>query len=409
MSFNLRTLFVSAAGLLLSATVSAQTLPAGPLEFGNGTVAVSGDISVSASVHDGTSFFNFTDYDHDALRMVRLDLAATWRPLARFAVLTELRSEDGEGVIPYALYARVRPFAKVPLDIQAGRIPPVFGAFARRSYGSTGNPLIGYPLAYQYLTTLRADSIPGSADELLIRRSTGWQVFPYSVGDQTKQPGVPLISAYRWDTGVEGHFASEHLEAALALTNGTLSHPQVQDNNGGNQLSARVAWKPLMGLVVGGSASRGEFLDRSIIAPYVPLIGEHAYKQTAIGADAEYSRGYWVVQGEWIMSRWELPALGLPLIAKPLTANSAYVEGRYRLGPRYYLAGRVDRLGFSRLTGERRPSDTWDADVERVEYGGGIYLQRNLILRLILQHNWRDGGFLPSKRTFPAAQLTYWF
>src|SRR4051812_15537350 len=104
MSFNLRTLFVSAAGLLLSATVSAQTLPAGPLEFGNGTVAVSGDISVSASVHDGTSFFNFTDYDHDALRMVRLDLAATWRPLARFAVLTELRSEDGEGVIPYALY-----------------------------------------------------------------------------------------------------------------------------------------------------------------------------------------------------------------------------------------------------------------------------------------------------------------
>ena len=39
-------------------------------------------------------------------------------------------------------------------DIQVGRVPPTFGAFARRTY-ATDNPLIGYPLAYQYLTSLR--------------------------------------------------------------------------------------------------------------------------------------------------------------------------------------------------------------------------------------------------------------
>src|SRR5256886_9040457 len=51
-------------------------------------------------------------------------------------------------------------------DIQAGRVPPTFGAFARRAYVSD-NFLIGYPLAYQYLTSLRPDAVPANADELL--------------------------------------------------------------------------------------------------------------------------------------------------------------------------------------------------------------------------------------------------
>ena len=40
-----------------------------------------------------------------------------------------------------------------------------FGAFARRTYAND-NPLIGYPLAYQYLTSLRPDAVPATADAL---------------------------------------------------------------------------------------------------------------------------------------------------------------------------------------------------------------------------------------------------
>ncbi len=50
--------------------------------------------------------------------------------------------------------------ARRPLDIQVGLIPPVFGAFSRRAYG-TDNPLIGFPLGYQYVTTLRAGRLAG--------------------------------------------------------------------------------------------------------------------------------------------------------------------------------------------------------------------------------------------------------
>jgi hypothetical protein len=399
-----------AAGLgLWAASAAAQTLPAGPLEFAGGTIAVSGEGSVSLGTRDDIAFFNYTDYEHNALRLVRLSLSARWRPAARLAVLTELRSENGEGIVPYALFVRARPFARIPFDVQAGRIPPVFGAFARRSYDARDNPLIGFPLAYQYLTSLRPDAIPASADDLLLMRARGWHAF-YPVGSPTIAPGVPLVSAYRWDTGVEGSITTDAFEAAVSVTSGTLSNPRVRDNNGGKQIAGRVAWKPVLGLVLGASAARGEFLDRAISDAYEPLLGKQSYAQIAFGADGEYSRGHWVLRGELINSRWQLPALGMPLINGPVSATSGYVEGRYRFTPRFFGAARVGGLTFSRVTGDLFggvPTE-WDAPVQRVEVGGGVYLQRNLTLRLAVQRNWRDGGRV-ERRTFVSVGLAYWF
>ena len=142
----------------LSACLLMQVLPAGPIETARGTVTVSGEVTATAGARDDQAFFNYTDYEHNALRMFRLSLSGMWRPSPRFAALTEIRSEDLQRVIPYALYVRVRPWTNLPFDVQAGRIPPVFGTFARRAYGAD-NPLIGFPLAYQYLTSMRPDAL----------------------------------------------------------------------------------------------------------------------------------------------------------------------------------------------------------------------------------------------------------
>ena len=152
----------------------AQLLPAGPIELARGTVTVSGDVTGTFGARDDTAFFNFTDYETNALRMFRVSLSGMWRPTGRFAFVSEIRSEDLKNVFAYALYARVRPWPNRAFDIQVGRIPPVFGAFARRSY-SSDNPLIGYPLAYQYLTSIRPDAIPATADALLFMRGRGWR------------------------------------------------------------------------------------------------------------------------------------------------------------------------------------------------------------------------------------------
>src|SRR5918994_2172273 len=118
-------------------------------------VTVSGEATATLGARDDIAFFNYTDYEHNALRMFRVSLSGMWRPASRLSV-------------------RVRPWAGRAFDIQAGRIPPVFGAFGRRSYGASENPLIGYPLAYQYLTSLRPNAVPAPADDLLDMRGRGW-------------------------------------------------------------------------------------------------------------------------------------------------------------------------------------------------------------------------------------------
>jgi hypothetical protein len=386
----------------------AQLLPTGPIELARGTVTVGGEVTATFGQRDDTAFFNFTDYEHNALRMFRVSFSGMWKPTSQFAFVTEVRSEDLDTPIPYALYARVRPFKKHAFDLQIGRIPPVFGAFGRRSYGND-NPLIGYPLAYQYLTSIRPDAIPGSADDLLFMRARGWRA-TYPVGSLTPAPGVPLISAYRWDTGVEAHATAGIFDFSGAVTVGTLSNPRVSDDNRGRQLSGRVAAKPLVGLVVGMSASHGAFLVRGLQDAYGNG-ASGAFPQDALGVDAEYSRGYLVVRGEAIWNQWHLPVIDAPYITDPLSARSAFVETSYQFTPRYFGALRVDTLRFSDVTGSRfyngEPTP-WDAPVTRVELGGGVYLQRNLTLRGVIQRNWRDAGRVLDK-TYLSAQISYWF
>jgi hypothetical protein len=391
------------------ADASAQRLPEGPLTAARGTVTVGGEITVTTGSRDDIAFFNYTDYEHNALRMFRMSLSAMWRPASRLAFLTELRSEDAQRVIPYALYVRVRPWKDHAIAVQAGRIPPVFGAFARRSYGAN-NPLIGYPLAYQYLTSLRPDALPATADDLLAMRARGWRA-NYPVGDLAPGPGVPLVSAYRWDTGVQMHASNDRLEGSLAITTGTLSNPRVNDDNNQPQVSGRVAWTPIVGLVLGASAAQGAFLTQSIENSVASLTPRARHDQQALGLDAEYSRGYWIVRGEMIQSRWHLPALAAPRIDGPVGASAGFVETRCRITPRIFAAARADRLTFSRIRGERlfggQPTP-WDAPVTRLEAGGGLYLQRNLTLRAVVQRNWRDAGRVKN-RTFVSGQLAYWF
>jgi hypothetical protein len=395
--------------LVYGSPARAQGLPEGPLSLARGTVTVGGEATVTIGSRDDSAFFNYTDYEHNALRMLRVSLSGMWRPVSRLAFLTELRSEDAQRVIPYALYVRVRPWQGRPIDIQAGRIPPVFGAFARRSYGAD-NPLIGYPLAYQYLTSVRPDAVPSNADDLLAMRARGWRA-SYPVGATDEAPGVPMITAYRWDTGVQARVTGARVEGAIAVTVGTLSNPRVDDDNRGRQLSARVAWKPVVGLVLGASAASGRFLTAALEDDLAGLTVGRRHTQRALGVDAEYSRDHWIVRGEVIDSRWTLPELAAPILGGPLVARAAFVETRYRVTPRFFAAGRADRLTFSSITGQRffgGAPTPWDAPVTRLEAGGGVYLQRNLTVRAVVQRNWRDAGRVRN-RTYLSGQLSYWF
>lgn len=390
--------------LLACTTVDAQYLPSTPLTLAGGRVVIGGDLQASVGPKDEEAWFNYTDYDQDVLRVLRWSVAGEWRIAPRIAFLGELRGENAHHPRASAAYLRARPFSGVPLDIQAGRIPPTFGAFSRRVY-ATDNPLIGYPLAYQYLLSLRPDAVPATANELLGMRARGW-LPSFSIGSGYARAGVSVINAFQWDTGVQAHFGTDRLEGALALTNGSLSSPRVDDNNGGKQLAGRFRVQPLFGLLIGVSAASGAWLDRDVEDLVAP--GQPGARQRALGLDAEYSRGHWLVRGEAVRSTWELPGAAPAKGVLDLVATGGWVEGRYRISPRLYVAGRADRLTFSRIRSATGAELPWEAPVSRVEAGAGVYLQRNLVARISVQHNLRDGGRV-HERTLVASQVVFWF
>lgn len=397
---HLRRFFLLLACVATASRGGAQGLPDDPVRSPDGRLVVSAEAIATIGSPDEAGYFNYTDYAHNALRMLRLGTSAAWRPNEWLALAAELRSEDLEHPELYGAYARVRPWRRHDFDIDAGRIPPAFGAFSKRAY-SNDNPVIGYPLAYQYLTSLRTDAVPATASDLLRMRARGW-LSSFPVGSRTPAPGVPLISGFRWDTGVRARWKGGPVEVIGAVTNGTLSNPRVSDDNGGKQLSGRVAFTPAIGLVLGVSGADGAWLSRGVPA----AAGSH---QRALGADIEYSRDHWLVRGELVLSRWALPLPLAPSNVQSVSALGRWVEGRYRITPRIFLAGRVDRLGFSSIQGTAAAAALpWDAPVNRIEAGAGYYLQRNLVARATVQSNHRSAGRV-TNRTFVSAQLAYWF
>jgi hypothetical protein len=391
------------AVLVLAASTGAraQELPSGPLSLADGMIVIGTDVSVSLTPQDDTegAWFNYTDYEHNALRLFRLAVSAEVKVTDRVSVLTEIRTENGDAVKPYALYLRVRPWRDRPIDIQAGRIPPTFGAFARRQYGA-GNPLIGYPLAYQYLTAVRPDALPASTDDVVRMRARGWRP-SYPIGSLDIAPGMPLITAFRWDTGVQVRVGPESLNVSAAVTNGTTSDPRTRDTNDGKQVAGRIQWRPSAGLSIGGSAASGAYVADAALASLTMIAGGTHSSQHALGTDVEYSRDHWMLRGELIWNRWQVPTL-----SRALDATSGFAEGRYKISPGVFLAGRFDRLGFSELASSFGVR-SWDAAVTRIETGAGYYIRRNLLAKGTYQHNWRDGGPITSRGLF-AAQLHFW-
>lgn len=365
--------------LALSSGAFGATSPADGLR-----VALGGELSAAVAPVD-RGYFNFTDYSASTLRQARVTLRAELRRGERAALLAEVRSVNATAPVVSALYVRVRPLAGRPWDVQLGRIPPVFGGAARRGYGS-GNPLVGLPLGYQYLTTVRPDALPASADELLRWRGGGWRP-GYAPGAQS---GLPLVHGDLWDTGVQARLGSgETWQFAVALTQGTLGRPRVRDDNSGKQLSARLARRCGYALTLGLSAARGAYLARDAYVPREAQRYSDGEAQRVLGFDVEYARGHLLLRAETLRSAWDAPTVR----AQPLGAWALALEGRLRVAPALDVAWRADRLSFDVVAGEHQRAP-WDAAVTRLEAGLGLRLRRDVYLKAAYQYNWRAGGYV---------------
>src|SRR6185436_10946660 len=271
----------------IATSAGAQTLPAGP--DGDRTIRVGGDVAAVWGPRDADAFFNYTDYQHNALRLARVRLSGEWRAGRGVSLLGQVQSENGDTVEAIGAYLRWRPWASRTFVVQAGRIPPVVGAFARRAYGPD-NAVIGSPLAYQYLTSLRPDALPDTTDDVLRMRGRGWQS-SFPIGSTALRQGIPLVSS-RWDTGVEASWRGALLDLAGAVTMGAPAEPRLRGTNDGRQWSGRTALHFASGVTAGVSGARRSGADRTV--PDLIPANRRKSSQSLIAADLEYGRGRWL-------------------------------------------------------------------------------------------------------------------
>ena len=389
--------------LVAAREAGAQILPDEPISIAGGHIVLGSEVSATFAPED-PGFFNYTSYEFSALRNLRLSVSTEIRASDRVQVLGEVRLDQGRVLEAYGLFVRVRPWPARRFDIQVGRVPPTFGAMSRTAYGST-NLLIGQPLAYQYLTSIRPDALPGTPDDLLRMRARGW-LSRFPVGNNVDAPGLPLVNTSRWDTGVQVHGLAGMIEWTGAVTAGSLSDPRFRDNNGGRQVAGRAVVRPAAAMVFGISAARGAWLNETLEREVAGANSARA-QQIAFGADAEYSAGPFLIRGEAIRSSWRLPEFGALHLDEPLSTISSLLEGRYKISPGLYLAARGERLDFSTIRGERGRAE-WDTQTWRFEGGVGYSITRNVIVKGSFQRNGRDGGRVRREALF-AGQVVYWF
>ncbi|MEX2088883.1 MAG: hypothetical protein WEB62_03890 [Bacteroidota bacterium] len=279
-----------------------------------------------------------------------------------FALANLRVMEDEHVYLDYAAL-RVTDLASLGINLQVGKFDMPFGNLGERRFPER-NFLYGLPIIYEYRMAL-----PGSVvtkAELLNSRGRG--------------VGMRLIDYGVYDMGAMIFGDVGPLHYAVAVSNGTISSSYSQALNANDDFNKilRLAYTPMLGLTIGGSASMTAYLPAEgkpiprggSVEDYVQRIGE---------VDLEFSRGRFRFFGQAVYSEWDVP---LDTQDEKLSVLGFYAEAKYTWVPRWYTAARVSGLRFSQhdFQGVQR---RWDYDMLEVEAGIGYALDRNAVVKLV--------------------------
>ena len=203
-------------------------------------ITLGGEITATVAPDDA-GYFNYTDYERSALHLIRLGVDVDVRPVKAGSHSSRAaRGRRRQTVGPGPHSRRAVP-AHPALDGRASstsrsaacRRPSARSA--RRTY-AIDNPLIGYPLAYQYLTSLRPDAVPASADELICaaRLRLAVQLFGRRPDARARRPARQRVPVGHRRAGARRRRSGRCV--AVAVTAGTCRIRGVRDDNGGRQL-----------------------------------------------------------------------------------------------------------------------------------------------------------------------------
>jgi hypothetical protein len=245
-------------------------------------------------------------------------------------------------------YTRVSD--KGALVIRAGILSTAFGAFLLR-YDDAENPLVDLPQSYGYY--YEPVSSLGIA---------GAQV------DATRG---------RWDGRVQ--FAN----SSPVNPRSVFARDQYGNWAGGAGVTIR------QGFRIGVSGYRGPYLSRDYAFFFPGEANPNTQSAHALGADVQWARGHWNVQGEF--QRFLMPYVAIPNYRE----DAAYGEVRRVLHPRWFVASRI---GYT--------SATFGGTATRYEFAAGYRPARYELIKADYQLNHHNSGSIANDNTFAVQFIT---
>jgi hypothetical protein len=267
----------------------------------------------------------------------RLQLWSAIEPVRGLVIYAQGQVETGParheaGTEWYADQVGVKWSRSAALVLDVGKMPHPVGEFAARRF-SNRNPLIGapdgYPVEYPY-----GAQLSGARGRVDYRAAV---------------VSLPVFH--------EGYVPDPSAAPRPALGGGITLAPGVR---------------------LGASATWGSYLNCDVPASLLAGRSWRAARQRVGGLDAQVSRGYLELHGELGASSSDVPGL-----RRPARSLAWYTEAKYTLGPRLFVAGRVERNDYPFIV----PADPshWSAsatDVYNGELGAGVRLTASTLVKL---------------------------
>jgi len=291
---------------------------------------------------------------------------------------------------------RYKPFKTGWVHFQIGKFATVVGNWVRR-HDSWQNPFINAPVPYENVTIASDLSPPRDPQDFLLRRLSA----------DRKALWLPVIWGPAYTTGASVFGTLERFDYAFEVKNNSISSRppfwtarQVRWRD--PTVSGRLGYRPSPAWNLGTSFSLGTYLNEKARPSLPPGKDLDDYYQIMVGPDIEFAWRRWQVWSEAFWSRFEVPNAGN---ADTLTY---YVETRYKMTPRTFLAGRWNQQFFSQIDDGAGGHKRWDRDLFRVDLSLVFRLSRHMQTKFQYSYSHQKGELQQGENLF-ANQVTFKF
>jgi len=275
-------------------------------------------------------------------------------------------------------YVQVSMIDAARMQLRVGKFVTAFGGWVSR-HRSSDNPLISAPVPYEDMTTITDQVVPGGVGGFVNRRNL----------PEIKRSWVPVVWGPSYATGVSMSGGLGDVDVVVEVKNASVSsRPETWDAlekgfTTDPTYTGRVAWHPMPEWTLGLSHSRGPYLQDTA-RRLVPLDRSvNDFDQTTTAVDLTFERRQLQLWAEIMHSTFEVPRVG---DAELLTG---FVEVRYKVAPRWWLAGRWNRSIFDEV---RNATSRWDRHLTRIDVGVGFRQDANLHFKLEYNRGQQSGG-----------------